>query len=209
MDYFLVTSHTHCVGDVLDDGPYRVMHADALDVDDPDLCIYIVDVLGSVEEVEPSVFETSKVRIKVAMVSNMPSDLEAKLPSMGFDENPGIFPFLLGNPYPRIVADGSRLFLIVQIAHINDAPLYCLTEVSKSRAKHLEAGLLTLRQAIVFSDNPVFLTQEFATYTLRTKSEFGLEYLPPKGSRFGGAGQDRSEKRRKIIERKLKRWSFA
>lgn len=197
MDYIFTASTKHLPGVTLDNGPYQLN--DIYDVGEEDaIYTYIVEPLGAVlssyTEGGP-LLTTSRLRI-LALLSDPPiDDFEVLLPSLDFNLNPALESFLCGNPSPRIIHDCDRDFLIVCVGTMHEAPIYAVTEVTFKRRNDVTSGLLTLREAFRFSLHPVFLTQEFSSYSLRQHCDFGSLFLPNKGLRFNGFTRKQKKKR--------------
>lgn len=208
MDYIYAAAEKHGPGAILDAGPYRLNDIRDADADEIGTYTYLVEPLTSLKA-QDSHDEVQSLRIK-ALLSDPEAQLfEIHLPSLDFDLNPALDSFLTGNPSPRIVPDFGRDFLVACVGEMHEMPIYAVTKVTFKRKNDIVAGLLTLREAIRFSPNPVFLTQEFSSYSLRQHTDFGPLFLPLKGLRYNGLTGKQHARKSIRIKRKLENWKFA
>jgi hypothetical protein len=211
MDYLYESPEKHAPGSTLRHGPYRLNDIRDEDVEQDAAYTYLVEPLGpliTTEAEEGSRTEVRSIRVKALLTDPEVQLFEVQLPSLDFDLNPALDSFLNGNLSPRIVRDFGRDFLVVCVGEMQEAPIFAITKVTFERKKDILNGLLTLRQAIRFSSNPVFLTQEFSSYSLRQHTDFGPLFLPPKGLRYSGLTRKQRARKNILIKRKLARWKF-
>jgi hypothetical protein len=209
MDYIYAATKKLSPGDILHDGPYRLNHIHDAGLHEVETYTYLVEPLMALAETpDGDPVEVHRLRI-MALLSDPEGQMsEAQLPSLDFDLNPALDSFLNGNPSPQIVEDFGRDFLIVCVGEMHELPIYAVTKVTFKRKKDITAGLLTLREAIRFSPNPVFLTQEFCSYSLRQHIDFGTLFLPAKGLRYSGLTRKQRARKRVRIKTKLAEWIF-
>ncbi len=212
MDYFYESAEKHVPGINLGPGLFCLNCLDGIKEDDKDhtaAYTYLVEPLGPVVSTEGGDrVEVGRIRIKALLADPEVQLFEVQLPSLDFDLNPALDGFLAGNQTPKIIRDFGRDFLVVCVGEMREVPIYALTQVAPERKKDILNGLLTLREAIRFSPNAVFLTQEFCSYSLRQHTDFGALFLPPKGMRYSGLTRKQRFKRRASIKRKLAKWNF-
>ncbi|TLX16329.1 hypothetical protein [Rhizobium sp. MHM7A] len=211
MDYIYAAAEKHGPGAILDAGPYRLNDIRDAGADETGAYTYLVEPLTPLMTsltAEDSHNEVQRLRIKALLSDPEVQLFEVQLPSLDFDLNPGLDSFLNGNPSPRIVHDFGRDFLVVCVGEMHEMPIYAVTKVTFKRKNDIVSGLLTLREAIRFSSNPVFLTQEFSSYSLRQHADFGPLFLPPKGLRHNGLTRKQRARKNVRIKRKLENWKF-
>lgn len=212
MDYFYESAEKHVLGITLGPGLFCLNCLDGITEDDEDhtaAYTYLVEPLGPVISAEGvDRVEGGRIRIKALLADPEIQLFEVQLPSLDFDLNPALDGFLAGNQTPKIIRDFGRDFLVVCVGEMREVPIYALTQVATERKKDILNGLLTLREAIRFSPHPVFLTQEFCSYSLRKHTDFGPLFLPPKGMRYSGLTRKRRIRKNSLIKRKLAKWNF-
>lgn len=209
---YIYTAVEKCeLGKILDAGPYRLNHIRDVGEAETEPYTYLVEPLSPIitsETSDESVIMVQRLRI-MALLSDPKSQLvEAYLPSPDFDLNPALDSFLNGNPSPRMVQDCGRDFLVARVGEMHGIPVYAVTKVTFKRRNDITAGLLTLREAFRFSPNPVFLTQEFSSYSQRNHDDFGSLFLPSKGMRYSGLTRKQRDRKEVRIKRKLMKWNF-
>lgn len=209
MDFIYAAPEKHEPGAMLDTGPYRLNDIRDAGADQTGAYTYLVEPLTPLMTsltAEDTHIEVQRLRIKALLSDPEVQLFEVQLPSLDFDLNPALDSFLNGNPSPRIVQDFGRDFLVACVGEMHGVPIYAVTKVAFKRKTDITSGLLTLREAFRFSRNPVFLTQEFSSYSLRQHADFGSLFLPPKGLRYSGLTRKQREKKSLRIKRKLTRW---
>jgi hypothetical protein len=209
MDYIYNAAERHALGTVIQDGPYRLNHISDADATGWSAYTYLVDPLTPLtSSSEDGSVEVHRIRIMAVLSEPEVQLYEDQLPSLDFDLNPSLDSFLKGNPCPRIVNDLGRDFLIACVGKMHDLPIYAVTKITFKRKHDILAGLLTLREALRFSPFPVFLTQEFYSYSLRKHTDFGHMFLPAKGLRYSRLTKSQRRKKNIQIQRKMARWQF-
>lgn len=209
MDYLYESTEKHAPGITLGPGTFRLNDIREVTEDQSAPYTYLVEPLGPIATAEAGDrAEVDRIRIKALLANPESQLLEVQLPSLDFDLNPALDSFLAGNPTPKIIRDFGRDFLVVCVGEMHEVPIYALTKVEPERKMDILNGLLTLRQAIRFSPHPVFLTQEFCSYSLRQHTDFGPLFLPPKGTRYSRLTRKQRLRKDALIKQKLAKWNF-
>jgi hypothetical protein len=210
MHKLYLSSSIHAPGDILREGNFRLGPPDVIEegAAPDEMRGYIVVPLTNIGTDQTTGSDVAGAIRIVARLSEVTAADEEYLPSLNFDFNPALEPFLNGYPYPRFVEDEKHEYLIAPVGTMDHVTIFAVTPVTQNRKRQIRDGLLTFRQAFKDNPYPVFLTLDFYTYSLRQHSDYPGLFIPSRGLRYPQLFQRPSKSKLRRIEKRVKSWNF-